>query len=120
VSELAFTDPATRAHGTESDARMSRMIWAGSKHNDRTVPPVALMPRTSLLEIKRAEWAASGPAKGFVGIGSNGTTANEFGATSDAQSLSASRHLTAAGGGFGKPLGGDSKVSFARKTASLR
>lgn len=59
TSRLHFTDPKTREWGPGSADRVHKTIYYGSKHIDRHVPATDPNPPTSLLEKKRAEWAAS-------------------------------------------------------------
>lgn len=78
-TELAYTDPRTRQYGPASLDRMPRVLWAGSKHVDKTVPHGPREPRTALLEAKRAQWALN-ETVGPVTVGMGGTTARDLGA----------------------------------------
>ncbi|KAG8460267.1 hypothetical protein KFE25_011758 [Diacronema lutheri] len=120
-TELAFTDPRTRLHGATSVDRVSRTLWAGSKHIDKTVPHGSAVPRTALLDAKRAEWARTAPAVQPSTIGLGGTTSSELGAAQhDEGSLLAVQQLPPAGGmadggmADGAP---PAAISFGRRSA---
>lgn len=98
-AEFAFTDPRLRQQGASSPNRATRVLWTGSKHNDKTVPAGPPVPRTGLLEHKRAQWARNAPTGQAATIGLAGTTTGEFGAALQAGgALLASRQMLPAGG----------------------
>lgn len=58
MSSLHFTDPTTRSYGPESNDRVHKSFYYGSKHIDAFVPPSDPNPRTNLMVSKGAQWAA--------------------------------------------------------------
>jgi len=62
MSALHFSDPAQRAHGAESNDRVHKTFFYGSKHIDQYVPDVSPNPRMELTMGKQAQWAQQQPA----------------------------------------------------------
>ena len=57
MTALHFSDPAARAYGAESNDRVHKTFFYGSKHIDKYVPRVNPNPPMELTGIKEAEWA---------------------------------------------------------------
>ena len=57
MSALHYTDPAERTYGAQSNDRVHKSFFYGSKHIDQYVPKTNPKPRMTLTETKRAEWA---------------------------------------------------------------
>lgn len=57
MSSLHYTDPAERTYGAESNDRVHKSFFYGSKHIDAYVPKTNPKLRMTLTEMKRAEWA---------------------------------------------------------------
>ena len=49
------------AYGAESNDRVHKSFFYGSKHIDQYVPKVDPNPRTSLMDSKKGEWATEMP-----------------------------------------------------------
>ena len=61
MTALHFSDPAARAYGAESNDRVHKTFFYGSKHIDQYVPNVNPNPRMELTATKAAEWAVQKP-----------------------------------------------------------
>ena len=57
MSQMHYTDPAERTYGAQSNDRVHKSFFYGSKHIDQYVPKTHPNPRMTLTETKRAEWA---------------------------------------------------------------
>lgn len=58
MTGLHFSDPAARAYGADSNDRVHKSFFYGSKHIDAYVPKVAPNERVELMSAKQAQWAA--------------------------------------------------------------
>ena len=58
MTALHFTNPTSRGYGAESNARVHKSFFYGSKLIDRHVPKTEPNPRMTLTAAKQAEWAA--------------------------------------------------------------
>jgi hypothetical protein len=114
ITQLSFSDPRTRAYGSESPDRVTRMVWAGSKHNDRSVPvDQPSGGAASLVQTLHSTWKASAPSEAAQTMGMHGTTSSELGAgLREVEALATLHALPAAGG-----RGFESVPRFGRKSA---
>lgn len=58
MTALHFTNPGSREYGAESNDRVHKSFFYGSKHIDAHVPKTEPNPRMELTSAKQAEWAA--------------------------------------------------------------
>ena len=66
MTALHFSDPQARAYGAESNDRVHKSFFYGSKHIDQFVPKVSPNPRMALTMTKQAEWAQQMPPQAPV------------------------------------------------------
>jgi hypothetical protein len=57
MTALHFTDPSARAYGAQSNDRVHKSFFYGSKHIDQYVPKTNPNPRMALQTSKQADWA---------------------------------------------------------------
>merc|ERR1711871_1035573 len=60
ISRLHYTNPASREYGAESDARVHKSFFYGSKHIDKYVPQTDPNAPIAKMSAKQAQWAAEG------------------------------------------------------------
>lgn len=129
VSELAFTDPGNRVLGYKSVPRVGKLLWAGSKHNDKTVPAAKQDAPRSLLSKKRQEWEQTRAVPAPPLVGADGTETQTLMATltaDPASTLALSRTTVPAGGNppaqhpnFGRTRGVADDAAASRNAATM-
>lgn len=62
ISQLHYTDPASRQYGFKSQDRVHKTYYWGTKHIDAVVPSNDPNPRQALTTLKRQQWEAEKPA----------------------------------------------------------